>query len=144
HALPTSTAGNDMTTYTATATTGQTFTFNSKAKTAPAFAIIATANPDALRAAARKQVADILANEAIDQVEQGVRITRVAKQLEAELDRPVALFSKHGTRAAAQKALDRARSYGNGHTYELVPVTAARPTHRAGAHRPGPAPERTP
>src|SRR5699024_11184115 len=52
---------NEMTTYTATATTGQTFTFNSKAKTAPAFAIIATANPDALRAAARKQVADILA-----------------------------------------------------------------------------------
>ena len=114
-----------MTTYTATAATGQTFTFNSKAKTAPAFALIATANADALRAAARKRTAEILANEAISQVEQGVRITRVAKQLEAELDRPVVLFSKHGTRAAAQKALDRARSYGSGHTYELVPVTAA-------------------
>ena len=114
-----------MTTYTATAATGQTFTFNSKAKTAPAFAIIATANPDNLRAAARERVAAILANEAIDQAEQGVRITRVAKELEVELGRPVALFSKHGTRAAAQKALDTARSHGNGHTYELVPVAAA-------------------
>lgn len=114
-----------MTTYTATAANGQTFTFNSKAKTAPAFAIIATANPDALRAAARKQTADILANTAIDQAEQGVRITRVAKQLEAELNRPVALFSKHGTRAAAQKALNTARGHGSGHTYELAPITAA-------------------
>lgn len=114
-----------MTTYTTTAATGQTFTFNSKAKTAPAFAIIATVNPDALRAAAQKRTAEILANKAIDQVEQGKRITRVAKELQAELARPVALFSKHGTRAAAQKALDTARGHGNGHTYELAPITAA-------------------
>src|SRR5699024_1014174 len=111
--------------YTATATTGQTFTFNSKAKPAPAFAIIATANPDALRAAARKQVADILANDALDQGEQGVRSTRVPQPLEPALARTVAPCSKQGTRAAAQKPLVRARSYGNGHPYELVPVTAA-------------------
>ena len=114
-----------MTTYTATAATGQTFTFNSKAKTAPAFAIIATVDPDALRAAAQKRTAKILANEGISQAEQGVRIARVAKELEAELANPVGLFSKHGTRAAAQKALDRTRGYGSGHTYELVPVVAA-------------------
>ena len=114
-----------MTTFTATAATGQTFTFNSKAKTTPAFALIATANADALRTAAQKRTAEILANTAISQVEQGTRIARVAKELQAELETPVVLFSKHGTRAAAQKALDRARSYGNGHAYELVPVTAA-------------------
>lgn len=114
-----------MTTFTTTAATGQTFTFNSKAKTAPAFAIIATTNPDALRADAQERTAAILANTAIDQAEQGVRIIRVAKELEAELDRPVALYSKHGTRAAARKALDTARSHGNGHTYELAPITTA-------------------
>ena len=114
-----------MTTFTATAATGQTFTFNSKAKNTPTFALIATANPDALRAAAQKRTAEILANKAIDQIEQGTRIARVAKELQAELADPVVLFSKHSTRAAAQKALDRARSYGNGHTYELVSVVAA-------------------
>lgn len=114
-----------MTTYTTTAATGQTFTFNSKAKTTPAFAIIATTNPDALRGEAQERIDAILANTALGQDEKNFRAARVGRELETDLACPVALFSKHGTRAAAMKALNTARSHGNGHTYEIAPITTA-------------------